>query len=511
MKKIFNLRLILLALPIFLFNCVDQLDEEQELVVVADDIDYSSEDGALGALVGAYDKFHDVGWEQIPLLSVRGDDVNAGGLGDQQGFADTDNFIYDNNYWMYNVFFENWAQDIIQITAQIEQLEKFRAGGVNADLIDQYVAECKVLRGFISLELSRMFGDVYKIETTDQTQIKILPKDELMVWISNEMDEAVPYLLDVAPSQREDLPGGITKYTGLSIKAMANLEIGNYQNVADAAGEIISSNRFQLFDDYYHLFKSDGKLANENILEIQYSDFGQASGENVSHLFAFYGPENWSAFVPEATSGWGFYEPSFKFIKFMLDRDETVRLETSVLFTDRGIAELQTDAAYATLPSWVSNTTRDGDVINDYTRAYFASGKHYLPSTELTPGRTDYGTNKNYTVIRYSEVLLMYAEALTRGASGIAGTADSAVNMVRNRAGLGNLSSVTSEQVMDEKFAELGMEWGIRYFDMIRLENTEELNYDGRTFTMEKAFLPYPQAQLDQSYILNEYYQNQNE
>lgn len=510
MRYIFKLRLILLILPVFLFNCEDKLDEEQELVVIAEDIDYTSEDGAFGALIGAYEKFQNVGWEQIPLISVRGDDVNSGGLGDQQGFADTDNFIYDNNYWMYNVFFENWAQDILQITAQMEQLEKFRAGGVNSDLIDQYIAECKVLRGFITLELSRVFGDVYKIETTDQTQIQVLPKDELMVWISNEMDEAIPELLDVAPNQRADLPGGITKYTGLTVKAMANLEVANYQNVADATGEIINSNKFQLFDDFYDLFKIDGKLANENILEIQYSDFGQASGENVSHLYAFYGPENWSAAVPEATSGWGFYEPSFKFIKFMLDRGETVRLETSVLFTDRGIAELQTDPAYATLPSWISNTTRDGDVINDYTRAYFASGKHYLPSMQLTPGRTDYGTNKNYTVMRYAEVLLMYAEALTRGATGTASTADSAVNEVRNRAGLGNLSGVTSEQVMDEKFAEFGMEWGIRYYDMVRLERTEELSYDGRTFTMQKAYLPYPQGQLDQSYILNDYYQSQN-
>lgn len=506
----FKLKLILCLLPVFVLNCEDKLDEEQELVVIIDDIDYSSEDGAFGALVGAYERFQNVGWEQIPLLSVRGDDVNAGGLGDQQGFADTDNFIYDNSYWMYNVFFENWAQDILQITAQMEQLERFRAGGVNSGLIDQYIAECRVLRGFITLELSRVFGDVYKIETTDQTQIQVLPKDELMVWISNQMDLAIPYLLDVAPNQRVDLPGGITKYTGLTVKAMANLEVENYQNVADAAGEIINSNKFQLFDDFYHLFKTEGKLANENILEIQYSDFGQASGENVSHLFAFYGPQNWSAAVPEATSGWGFYEPSFKYIKFMLDRGETVRLETSVLFTDRGITELQTDPAYATLPSWISNTTRDGDVINDYSRAYFASGKHYLPSIELTPGRTNYGTNKNYTVIRYAEVLLMYAEALTRGATGNAGTADSAVNKIRNRAGLGNITGVTSEQVMDEKFAEFGMEWGIRYHDMVRLGKTDELSYDGRTFTMQKAYLPYPQAQLDQSYILNEYYQSQN-
>jgi hypothetical protein len=101
-------------------------------------------------------------------------------------------------------------------------------------------------------------------------------------------------------------------------------------------------------------------------------------------------------------------------------------------------------------------------------------------------------------MIRYPEILLMYAEALVQGASGNAGTADDAVNAVRTRAGLTTLSGVTLDQVMDEKFAELGMEWGTRYFDMIRLGRINELSYDGRTFTTDKTFLPYPQNQVDQ-------------
>jgi hypothetical protein len=186
----------------------------------------------------------------------------------------------------------------------------------------------------------------------------------------------------------------------------------------------------------------------------------------------------------------------------MLSRGETVRLETSVLFTNRGIDAIKTDPAYATLPTWISNTTRDGDRINDYARALFASGKHYLPSNQLTPGRKDYGTNKNFTCIRYAEILLMHAEALTQGATGTGMTADQAVNEVRLRAGLNSLSGVTTTQVMNEKFAELAMEWGTRYYDMIRLGLYTELSYDGRTFTEDKKYLPYPQAQVDKLPIL---------
>ena len=478
-------------------SCDRKLDEKMELDS-SSSFDYTSSEGAKGALVGAYSSFQDMGWEQIPLISVLGDDVNAGGAGDQAAFGDTDKFVYDNNYWMYNSLWAVWYQHILQITTQINQLEKFKEGGVNPALISQYQAECKVMSAFLHLEISRMWGKVILVETPDQTQLKLKTKEEIMQWISSQMDAAIPNLPDMRPNQRTDIRGGITKYTALAIKAMANLELKNYQAVADATGTIINSGKFTLYNDYYELFKTPGKLADENLLEVQYSDLGVASGGNSkNHLWAFYGPTSWTPSVSSATAGWGFYEPSLKYIKFMLNRNDQKRLVTNVLFTPDGITKIKQDPNFSTLPSWVSNVTPDNDQINNSVRALFFSGKHYLPSNQLTLGRTDYGSNKNYIITRYAEILLMYAEAVARGANPTAGTAASAVNLVRQRAGLSTLSSVTADQVMDEKYAELGMEWGIRYFDMVRLGNTAALSYDGRTFTMDKQFLPYPLAQVD--------------
>jgi hypothetical protein len=70
----------------------------------------------------------------------------------------------------------------------------------------------------------------------------------------------------------------------------------------------------------------------------------------------------------------------------MLNRNEQKRLVTNVLFTPDGIAKIKEDPAFSTLPSWVSNVTPDNDVINNSARALFFSGKHYLPSNQLTPG-----------------------------------------------------------------------------------------------------------------------------
>ncbi len=504
MKRLY-IKLAIIGLASFLFSCNDDLDEPQLHQVLPGSVNYSDPAAARSALVGAYSKFQSMGWEQIPLIAVRGDDVNSGGLGDQPAFMDTDNFVYDKNYWMYNSVFENWYQDILQITVQMEQLEKFREGGVDSQLIDQYQAECKTIRAYILLELSKVWEGAYLVESSDPTSWIVQDKTATMQWISDDLDSAIPYLLDMHPNQRTDLPGGMTKYTALAIKAMANQELGNYDKVAEATGQIINSGQFSLFPDFYELFKIPGKLCDENIWEIQYSDFGDPAANAVNHLWAFYGPQNWEPAVAGANAGWGFFEPSMKWIKFMLDRGEQTRLQTSVLFTDRGINEIKSDPNYATLPDWISNTTPSNDVIEDYSRALFASGKHYLPSVELTAGSTSYGSNKNYTVIRYAEILLMYAEAVTRGATASAGSADAAVNLVRQRAGMPNLSGVTTQNVLDEKFAELAMEWGVRYYDMVRTNNTSALSYDGRTFTMDKQYLPYPQEQLDKSPLLQEY------
>lgn len=489
----------------FAASCNDLLDEPAENISYTDVTDYTLSANMINPLIGVYAKFYALGWEYVPLVSVRGDDVNAGGLGDQQDYAETDNFKYNKDYWMYNSVWQTSYTDVFHTLSAIDEINKYKDAGANATLAAQYVAESQTIQAFLLFQTSRLWGAILiptKNDPTSLLTVDLTEKDEVMRYISDMMDQAIPALPDKHPADRTDVTGGITKYTALAMKALANLELKNYQVVADATSQIIQSGKFRLESDFYSLFKIKGKLNRENVLEWQFSDYGSGSGDENTHLFGFYGPQGWTPKVANSGDGWGFYEPSMKYIKFMLDRGETVRLETSVLFTNRGIAELKKEAKYATLPSWISNTTRSGDVINDYARALFASGKHYLPSDELTPGRTAYGTNKNMTCIRYAEILLMHAEALTNGATSTSVSATEAVNLVRARAGMSSLSNVTNAQVMDEKFAELAMEWGIRYFDMIRLDNNAELSYDGRTFDASKKYLPYPQTQVDQLPVL---------
>jgi hypothetical protein len=490
---------------LFLFfvttGCDSSLDEPLAQEELVEGIDYSKTEDMFAVLVGAYGNLYFLQWETFPLIAMRGDDVNNGG--DQFPFWETEEFRYDPNFWVYNSAWLNLYGDFFNWNAAIAEIRRYKEFAPNPALADQYIAEVKVMKGFELIQTTRLWGSIFIPESplpTELYDLELSEPEEVYQYISDLMDEAIPDLPAVHPNQRTDVPGGITQYTALAVKAIANLELKNWEGVTDATDQIINSGVYSLEPDYYNLFKTAGKLNTENILELQYSDYGQGSGEANWYLHSFFGPQGWTPAVEGINGGWGFWEPTEKYIKFMLDRGEELRLETSVLFTNAGMASLQSDPNYATLPTWISNTTRSGDVINDYARANFASGKHYLPSIEFTPGRTRYGENKNFIAMRYSEVLLSHAEAITMGASSGSISADEAVNIVRRRAGLSDISGVTLDDVLDEKYAEFAMEWGIRFYDLVRHDReNQELTHDGgRNYNKEEhQYLPYPLQQQD--------------
>ncbi|ELR69540.1 hypothetical protein C900_04928 [Fulvivirga imtechensis AK7] len=487
------------VLSLLVIMSCDVLDEPLQNVELEEETDYTKSEDMVLLLYGAYGEFNDLQWETFPTISVRGDDVNA--AGDQEPLTQTDEFKYDRNFWMYNSTWLNLYNDIFLFNGLMESINFYKESGANAAEADQYIAEIKVMRAFELLQIARLWGDILVPATSVPAELEDTPLstfEEAMQHISDQMDEAISDLPPVRPNQRTDIQGGVTRYTAYAVKAMANLELKNYQKVADATGEIIGAGLFHLEPDFYQLFKIPGKLSDESLMELQYSDFGTSSGTSTSYLWEFFGPGAYTPAVAGSGGGWGFWEPTVKYIKFMLDRGEEERLVTSVIFTPDGIAEIQSDPEYAPLPAFISTTSPDGDQFENHTRYDFLSGKHYLPTVQLTPGRTKWGENNNFRVIRYAEVLLMHAEALVNGASSAVMSADDAVNEVRGRAGLGAISGVTLDNVLDEKFAEFAMEWGIRFYDLVRHGRTAELNHDGIIYEEGKdRFLPYPLEQVD--------------
>ena len=78
---------------------------------------------------------------------------------------------------------------------------------------------------------------------------------------------------------------------------------------------------------------------------------------------------------------------------------------------------------------------------------------------------TGHATERNFPLMRYSEVLLLAAEANLM--AGSQGKADEYMNIVRRRAGLPDMSNITLSDIQQEKRCELFLE-GTRQYDLIR-------------------------------------------
>lgn len=89
------------------------------------------------------------------------------------------------------------------------------------------------------------------------------------------------------------------------------------------------------------------------------------------------------------------------------------------------------------------------------------------------PSTSD-GWGLNFPVIRYTDLQLMKAEAILMGGTpGSQADVVAIINKVRVRAGIPSLTSVTFEQLMDERRMEFIGE-GIRWFDLMRMPDMIE-------------------------------------
>lgn len=496
MNKILKSALLPAAVIAILLSsgCADWLDIPVEATEPADAVDYSDYAGAEQLLAGCYSivsSSRSIGsWALLATMSIRGDDTEKGNPdpNDQAILTELHEFNYNNasSFWANANAWNDQFWVICRINAAIEGFGKYKAAGADARTMDEYIAQARVLRAYTYFRIARLFGAV-PVFTTYQEQLagpRRKTYENVMKFIIAEMDEAVPALKDMKPNQMA-MKGAVTKYTALAVQAKAAAEILDYETVLSATDAIVASyGQAALSDDYTEVFSSAGNLSDENLLEIQYSSYTnpQTSDDN---YFAFQGPAHSIESVKKFNGGnlgggWGFLPPSEKLRDFMLERGEGVRYAVSILS--------------------VGEETFAGDtLLADPSKPYpsMYSGKAYCPSVLCPDSRFSWGSNNSIKVIRYSDILLLNAEAkVNKGQNG-----DVPFNWVRRRAGMPQLTGVTMDQIMDERLAELCLESGERYFDLVR---TGYAAVELEGYTAEKRFYPYPQVALDAYKILLE-------
>lgn len=488
MKKIIKKQLVwIVPLALTLSACSDLLDKLPENTVPVEDVDYSNTSEMYYPVSGVYAVAQQnfSSWTTYGLMVVRGDDVDKGSSPtDQIEFQWCKEFKYDQikSFWAMDSAFQ-WLYYVVTISnSALESLNQY-ASHITAESdkakYREYQAEVRFLRAYAYFRLTNMWGDVPILTNNQELNVARSHKADVIEYLLSELQFCIENLPALRPSEQPHNMGAVTRYTALALQAKVQMYEGNWDVVSSATDEIINSGKFSLYKDYYQLFKIPGKMCDESLYELQFTDFGTGSGDIV-------GPDAWFTFQgprggDKPIEGWGFITPSQKLKDTFVTRKETVRATTIFLNT--------------------GETTPSGDFIKKGNPGEPTSynGKAYTPASQMTSGRNDYGANNNVRILRYADVLLMNAEAkIRKGQNG-----DAPLNEVRARAGLTPIANATVEQVLDERFAELAIEWGERFFDLLRTGKAESV-LPG--FVVGKSeYYPLPQNQIDLNPNLKNY------
>lgn len=478
MKLKYNL--IAIALLGFSFSsCSDFLEQNPQTDLSENDF-YKTADDILSAVNGAYSSLQEGdiygNWYvfgEIPSDNTR--NQLSGSVTTQNEF---DQFYIDTQNSMIANFWKA-AYKVINRTNTI--LGRIDGIEINTELANRYKLECKFIRALMYFNLVRVYGDVplvlKEISISESYDILREPKENVYNQIIADLKEAQD--LPVSYSTAED--GRATQGAAKALLANVYMTLHKYAEAETILAEIINSGRYSLLentpgslniDGYKNVFSPVNHNSKEGIFEIQFLKGGYGEGSNYANNFA---PENSGTNVV-AVGGTG----------------------------GNNIPEMD-----------IYNAYEEGDFRRDFSMSlgYYDNRKNnewvesrYVCKFMDVPYQNNDASN-NYPVIRYADVILMYAEALNQ--NGKTAEACKYLNMTRRR-GFGYQTTETSPvdlqttdkaqfalMVEQERRVELAFE-NHRWFDLIRTGRAVEvMRSKGFSLNETNLICPIPQKQID--------------
>lgn len=339
-----------------------------------------------------------------------------------------------------NTLENGWAGLYIMITRVNSILIRIdNVEFADADLKQYIKGEAYALRGWAFHTLGVMFGGVplivdneYSVEETKQ--IGRSTQAETFAQAISDYQKAMELLPEAWDS---DGIGRVTKYAAEASLGRLYMFMGNYTSASTAFSNVINSGLYAMATNYVDCFSDDFNNTAERVWEVQYIGNLSGEGQAFSEMSL---PEYYTG--PWAISG------------------SSAALQASTnLLTAYEKGDLRKDVT-------VIDSIIVQGALNEYT--WFIKFNHasYVPQST-----TDWDVN--LPIIRYTDVLMMYAEAINE-INGPTTEAIEIVNKVRTRAGLANLSANKTaskdsfrEAIKQERRIEFAYE-GLRWNDLIR-------------------------------------------
>jgi starch-binding outer membrane protein, SusD/RagB family len=336
-------------------------------------------------------------------------------------------------------------------------------------------AEAQFLRGYFYFELAKTFGGVPIFTKSVSPAEAAAPRNtkaEVVAQIIKDFTEAIPNLPKRSAYKAADM-GRITQGTAQAYLTKLYVYEKRWAEAVTTGKDVIDSKEYRLLDNYKDNF--DAKFDNnaESIFEVQCKSGVSGLGNAHYDLESF-------EFTPNPR---GYTNPKTDFVK-AFER----KVDNSV------------------------DPRRDiSAVVNVVSNTFYRSAKYTFPQSPQPANQ--YDGELNYKLMRYSDFLLLYAEALNE--TGKTSDAVAIVNQIRQRPSVGMPPLSISAQIavrtaiQNERLWELGLE-GQRFFDLVRwgIAGTT-IRAQGRRFTdgvHELMPIPIKELQLNKQMTQNKGY-----
>ena len=475
-----------------------ELTEEQAL------IDPAAAEKLVG---GVYNTlyFGDFGNTTVGFLWVMATDV-ASDDGDKGSFpndfspaAEIDNFTFNANNFIFNNIWLGHYEAIVRANKAIDVLNR---STFEETTRKRLLGEVRFLRGFYYFNLVRAFGGVPKI-------ISVIPPAEAnsdAVNTRSSVDEIYAVVIEDLQYGVDNLPrkgeggavvGRITKGAAQGMLAKVYMYRKDWQKAFDLSKAVIESGKYSL-GDYTTMFREVGVNNSESIFEVQTGPHrGVSQCDAVSPKFSnAQGPRSKGAWRNNVDGkqydgdlGFGLNSPSADLAGIYETGD--IRRAATIIFINNTVPGGPNPGTVL----WDGFRIPTLDSVENPRYSY----KAYHSPFKETPSCNGYLDKdwkpKNIRIMRYAEVLLIYAEAAANLNN--TGEATAKLNLVRARANLAP-STGTIANIWKERRVELALEQD-RFFDLIRTGQAATVLASKGFQVAKHTVYPIPQPQRDLS------------